>query len=240
MPGEYDWGVEIVRRHRYLEPVSYESARYHFEILSPPIVHSILPTCTVKETSVLVTVTGENFTHSSVLTIDVPLDVAFVDSSALKAIVPKTLELGEYPVIVKNSFGQGDSFAFFTVLTPTPTPRPVTPQPVYPKPVLGGLEIHGHDVTFHWSLAGTLGANDYFALRVGIGFPGESKLWTKETKAGWRFTEQGEYVWEVAVCRGDPAEADCSGDKQLAVSEQSTFWFTPPDNGNNGDDPPPP
>jgi hypothetical protein len=229
-PGEYNWAVAMVRATEQGEYalLNEESGWRSFEIVPPPVVHRISPTCTIKGASVPVTVTGEHFARSLALTINVPLHAAFVNSSTVTTTIPMTLEVGEYLVIVKDSLGQGDSHASFTVSEPPPTPVPVTPRPVYPKPVLGGLDIYGHDVTFHWSWSGILTANDYFALRVGIGTPGESKLWTKETQASWSFTEQGDYVWEVAICRGDPAEADCSGNKQLVVSEWGTFSFAPP------------
>jgi hypothetical protein len=229
-PGEYDWGIDIVRsRRREYEPASYESARYHFEIVPPPVVRSISPTSTVRGTGVTVTISGENFTHPLILTIGVPLQATFVNTSTITVTIPITLEVGEYSVIVRDSLGQGKSYASFAVSKPpTPTPIPVPTRPVYPPPVLGAVDIFGSDVTFHWSWTGNLADNDYFALRVGIGTPGESKTWTKETQASWRLTEQGDHVWEVAICRGDPAEADCSGNKQLVVSERATFWFTPP------------
>jgi hypothetical protein len=231
-PGEYRWAVAIVRStgSDEYEPVSEESDWYRFEIAHPaPIVHSISPTTTVKGTSASVIVSGHNLTRAVAITIGVPLEASIVNSSTITATVPTTLEVDEYPVVVKDSLGQGESYASFTVSEPPPTPVPVTPRPVYPQPVLGGLDINGHDVTFHWSLTRSLGDDDHFALRVGIGTPGHSLLWTEDYQASWRFYEQGDYVWEVAICRGDPAERDCSGNKQLAVSERRTFWFKPPD-----------
>jgi len=229
-PGHYEWAVTVVSSTNASEymPVSEESAWYSFDIITPPVVHNISPTNTVQGTSVPVTITGKNFISPITLTIDESLQATVVDSATITAAIPSTLSADAYPVIVKDSLGQGESHVFFAVQELPPTPVPATPRPVYSEPVLGGLDIHGHDVTFHWSWTGTLGVNDYFALRVGIGYPGESKLWTKDLQAQWRFTEQGDYVWEVAICRGDPAEGDCSGDKQIVVSDRCTFWFTPP------------
>jgi hypothetical protein len=228
-PGKYNWSVAIVRStaQNDYELVSEESEWYNFEIAPPgPVVRGISPMSTIRGTSVAVVVSGENFTHSLALTIGVPLQAAFSNPSTITATIPITLEVGEYPVIVKDSTGQGDSYVSFTVSEP---PTPVsTARPRHAPPMLTGVDIFGSDVTFHWSWTGELADSDYFALRVGIGIPGESKTWTKETQASWRFTGQGEYVWEVAICRGDPAAVDCSGDKQLVVSERGTFWFAPP------------
>jgi len=228
LPGEYNWSVAIVRstaQDEY-ELVSEESEWYSFEIVPPPVVRGISPMSTMQGTSVAVVVSGENFTRSLALAIGVPLQASFVNSSTITATIPTTLEVGKYSVIVKDSLGQGDSYASFTV-SERPTLVP-TVQPRYAQPVLGGVDIFGSDVTFHWSWTGNLAAHEYFALRVGIGTPRESKLWTKETQASWRLTEQGDHVWEVAICRGDPAKADCSGNKQLVVSERGTLGFTPP------------
>jgi hypothetical protein len=223
--GEYDWTVAVVRSSSG-RAVSKEADWYSFRILPSPVVHSISPTCTVQGTGVTVTVSGENFTRPLTLTIGVPLQAAFVNTSTITATIPTTLEVGEPPVIVRDSLGQGRSYASFTVSKPLPPPpTPVPPRPTYPPPVLTGVDIFGCDITFHWSLDAELARNDFFALRVGIGHPGESKTWTKDTQQSWGFTGQGEYVWEVAICRGDPAEADCSGDKQLVVSERGIFWF---------------
>jgi hypothetical protein len=228
-PGEYDWAVAIVRstgQDRY-ELVGKESDWYSFAIAPPgPVVNVISPTSTFQGASVPVVISGENFTRSLALTIGVPLQATFVNSSTIIATVPTTLGVGEYPVIVRDSNSRGISFASF-IVSRSPTPAP-TARPRYARPELTGVDIYGSDVTFRWSWTGKLADNDYFALRVGTGTPEKSRLWTKETQASWRLTEQGDYVWEVAICRGDPAEADCSGNKQLVVSEQATFWFAPP------------
>lgn len=228
-PGKYNWAVTVVRStdpDEYVE-VSKESEWRSFEILPPTsVVYSISPTMTVQGTGVPVVISGENFTHSLALTIGVPLKASFVNSSMITATIPVTLEVGKYSVLVEGSTCDGVSF---TVSEPSaPTPIPVLTRPVYPPPVLGGVDIFGSDVTFHWSWDGKLADNDYFDLRVGIGTPGEGKTWTKETQQSWTFTGQGEYVWEIAICRGIPGAADCSGNKQLAVSERGTFWFAPP------------
>ena len=70
-----------------------------------------------------------------------------------------------------------------------------------------------------------LAPDEYFSIRVGIGGPGESITWVKESPVSWRFPQPGEYVWHVAICRGDPGSVDCSGDTQLAVSAQSDSFL---------------
>jgi hypothetical protein len=100
--------------------------------------------------------------------------------------------------------------------------RPPTPLPSYPKPVLTGLDIFGCSVTFHWIWSGWLAEDTYFAVRAGIGAPGYAKSWTKDTQLSWEFTEPGNYVWEVAICRGTPGGGIC---EQLAVSEQDSYYF---------------
>jgi hypothetical protein len=109
--------------------------------------------------------------------------------------------------------------------TPTPSPSAVPATPVRracPPPELAGLDIFGCDVTFHWTWDGELAENEYFAVRVGIGAPGESRTWVKGTQYTLVLTEPGEYVWEIAICRGDPATHVCD---QLAVSEREGFSF---------------
>jgi hypothetical protein len=237
-PGEYNWAVAIVRStdpDKY-ELVSEESEWRSFEIAPPcPVVHAIWPTSMVQATGGPVLVSGENFTHSLTLTIGVPLQMTSVNSTTITATIPMTLEIGEYPVIVKDSSGAGVSSVSFIVSelplppptsTPSATPMPMpsitrTPiPPAYPPPILGGIDIFGCSLTFHWSWAGQLAEDEYFAPGVGIGAPGESRTWTKETQYGWILTEPGEYVWEVAICRGDPETHICN---QLAVSERGSF-----------------
>jgi tetratricopeptide (TPR) repeat protein len=114
--------------------------------------------------------------------------------------------------------------------TPTPTVAPAwvptvvpTPMPpVYPSPELMGLDIIRCSLTLHWSWARQLAEDEYFSLRVGIGAPGESRTWTKETQYALMIMEPGEYVWEVAICRGDPETHVCN---QLAVSQRGSFSF---------------
>jgi hypothetical protein len=128
LPGEYDWAVAVVRSTASDEyvPVSEESAWYSFEIVPPPVVHSISPTSTVRGNGVTVTISGENFTRSLALTIGVPLKATFVNSSTITATIPITLEAGEYPVVVKDPFGQGDSYASYVVMRES---APFPPQP---------------------------------------------------------------------------------------------------------------
>jgi hypothetical protein len=145
-PGEYDWGVDIVRssRRKY-EQVSGESARYHFEIVPPPVVHNISPTCTVQGTGVTVVVSGENFTHSVALTIGVPVEVAFGDSSTITATIPITLEIGEYPVIVEGSTDGDVSSVFFAVNERPKDGGPVKCAPWNPATPIPSAAPPGYD-----------------------------------------------------------------------------------------------
>jgi hypothetical protein len=56
--------------------------------------------------------------------------------------------------------------------------------------------------------------------------------WTKDRTFILRLDEGGDYNWEIAICRGDPAQAVC---EQMAVSEQEVFSF-----GGCSSSPPPP
>jgi len=153
-PGKYDWAVAVVRsigKDMYVL-VSEESNWLSFTAAPPtPMVHSISPTSTFKGTSVPVVISGENFTYSLALTISVPLQATFVNSSTITATVPTTLEVGEYPVIVTDWNGKGVSDVVFIVkprptpvitrtpipsptATPTPTPPPPPPPPPSPNP----------------------------------------------------------------------------------------------------------
>ena len=68
------------------------------------------------------------------------------------------------------------------------------------------------------------GGHNTYAIRVGVDSPGESKEWIKEAWYEYPLTDAGgRYVWEVAICRGDPSTHIC---EQLAVSEQQSFSFT--------------
>jgi len=130
--GEYNWAVAIVRRMGpdTYEQVSEESERHHFHVVPPfPVANSISPTSTLQGTAVPVLVSGENFTTSTALTIGVPLQVTFVDSSTITATVPGTLGAGVYTVTVRDSMGRGvTSTVFFTVTEPpTPTATPTRP-----------------------------------------------------------------------------------------------------------------
>ena len=80
----------------------------------------------------------------------------------------------------------------------------------------------GCNVTFKWDWSGTLAEDEWFAVRVGVGAP-HSVVWVKERRYTYVFNDSGEYTWEIAICRGDPADEDCSGDAELAVSEQGVF-----------------
>jgi hypothetical protein len=237
-PGKYDWSVAIVRstaQDNY-ELVSEESDSYSFEIALPtPIVHSVSPTNTVQGTSVAVVVGGENFARSHALTIGIPLQATFVNSSTITATIPITLEAGEYPVVVNGSAGVGASSVSFTVKEPSPTPTPTPVSTTYPPPKLIGMSILGKNVTFKWTWSRELAEDEYFAVRVGIGAPGDSRCWTKETQFTCPLKQSGEYIWEVAICRGDPAEHIC---EELAVTRGDSFCYG--GCGKNGKKPPPP
>jgi hypothetical protein len=228
--GVYNWAVAIVRSiapDKY-EPVSTESDWYSFEIAPPtPFVHSISPTSTVQGAGVPVVVSGENLTRSLAIVIgDVTLQTTFVDSSTIAATIPVTLEVGRYPVGIEDLIGEVVWSGFFTVLRPpAPTPGVMhTPiPPAYPPPELGGIDIFGCSLTFYWTWTGELAEDEYFAPRVGLGSPGESRTWTKEIEYSCTLEEAGGYVWEVAICRGDPETHICN---LLAVSERGGFWFS--------------
>jgi hypothetical protein len=97
-----------------------------------------------------------------------------------------------------------------------------TPTPAYPPPELTGLDIIGCSIAFKWTWPNTLAHDEYFAVRAGIGTPGESRTWTKSPEYTLITEDAGEYVWEVAICRGDPDTHIC---EQLAVSTQGVFEF---------------
>lgn len=147
-PGKYNWTVAVVRSTASDEyvAVSEQSDSYDFEILPPaPVVKVISPTSTFQGTSVPVVVSGENLTHSLALTIGVPLQATFVDTSTITATIPITLEVGEYPVIVRDSLGQGDSYAFFIVSEPIPPPLPSKPSPWNPATPIPSVAPPGYD-----------------------------------------------------------------------------------------------
>jgi len=119
-PGVYDWDAAIVRsveKDTY-EQVSKKSNCSSFTVLSFPIVDSVSPTSTVRGVSVPVTITGENFLPSVVVTIGMPLEVILVNSTTLTATVPETLMAGEYPVVVSGVISTEVPSVFFTVNEP--------------------------------------------------------------------------------------------------------------------------
>jgi len=231
--GKYEWAVAIVRstgEDRY-ELVSQESDWYGFEIAPPkPVVHSISPENTVRGRGAQVVVSGENFTRSLTIVIGVPLPTTFMDPGTMTATIPMTLAAAKYPVLVQDATGASISSApstvFFTVETPPPVPR-ATPKPTprsYPPIELLGIDVIASNVTLKWTWSQTLAADEWFAVRVGIGEP-HSKTWTKEQRYTFSLTEAGEYTWEIAVCRGDPAAVHCSSldGTELVVSRREVF-----------------
>jgi tetratricopeptide (TPR) repeat protein/tRNA A-37 threonylcarbamoyl transferase component Bud32 len=123
--------------------------------------------------------------------------------------------------------------------TYTPTPArvvPATPIPrTYPSPELQGLDIMGCNVTFKWDWPGTLAEDEWFAVRAwreGID-PHDSVAWVKERRYTHVLSNEGEYSWEIAICRGDPGTHIC---EKLAVSGRESFVFL----GCGGGPPPPP
>jgi hypothetical protein len=204
-PGEYNWAVAMVRATAQDEYVllNEESAWRSFEIVSPPVVHSISPTCTAQGTSVTVVVSGENFTRSLALAIGIPFPATFVNSSTITTTIPTTLEAGKYPVIVKDSLGQGDSFASFTVsestpvlsepalppwspATPVPTAPPgynpieecvvpvCAPAPMLIEPLGGTQFAYGGGPELKWSWTYCLPDGWKFAVRVSLVVPPSS------------------------------------------------------------------
>lgn len=103
------------------------------------------------------------------------------------------------------------------VYRPTPTPLPS-----YPSPKLVEASILQCNVTFRWAWPGELAEDEYFAVRVGVGMP-HSVAWVKEHEYTHTFTEPGEYVWDIAIYRGDPAAGFVN--EQLTVSERQVFEF---------------
>jgi len=112
--------------------------------------------------------------------------------------------------------------------------QPPPPTPSYPPPELMGLDVMGCNVTFKWDWPRSLAENDWFAVRAGRAGSGppHSVAWTKDRTFILRLDEGGDYNWEIAICRGDPAQAVC---EQMAVSEQEVFSF-----GGCSTRPPPP
>jgi hypothetical protein len=225
LPGEYNWTVAVMHSSSH-QAVSEEADWNSFKILPIPIVHSISPTGTVEGTAgVTVAVSGEHFTYPFTLTIGASLQAALVNSSTITATIPITLRVGEYPVIVENSAGEGESFASFFVQMPTPTVFPTSTPPTYPPPELVGVDIVGCNVTFHWSWTRELGKNEWFAVRVGKGdeIP-RSKVWVREREFTYFIGDKaGKYSCQIAICPGDPGDQSCP--KPLAISERKFFSF---------------
>jgi len=231
LPGEYRWAVSIVRSiiTDTYEPVSMESGWRHFHVLPPaPVVHSISPPSTFQGTEKQVVVKGENFTSPVTLTIGVPLQIIGRDFNAITATVPTTLGVGTYPVVVQDSNGRGVSSVSFMV---EELPTAIPTRPVYSPPVLTENSIIGCNVTLRWQCL-ALGKDDWFAVRVGkVPDVPHSQAWVEVCEYTYTLSDAGDYVWEVAICRGDPADEYCGNggngkeDNELAVSKQSPFSF---------------
>jgi hypothetical protein len=99
--------------------------------------------------------------------------------------------------------------------------EPPPPPPSYPPPELVEASILQCNVTFRWTWPKELAEDEWFALRVGVGEP-HSVVWLKEHQFTYTIPREGEYVWEVDICRGDPDTHVC---EQLAVSERNSFEF---------------
>jgi tetratricopeptide (TPR) repeat protein len=131
--------------------------------------------------------------------------------------------------------------------TPThPTITLPTPPTTYEPPELIGVWIIGDNATLKWSWSGTLAENEWFAVRVGKREEGNyddpiSRVWVKDYEhesAVCALTTricqypypvcEGEYSWEIAICRGDPNNRHCDRDDgtELAVSERRDFQIT--------------
>jgi len=230
-PGAYNWAVAVVNSITH-ELVSKESRSFHFHIAPPPpVAYSISPMSTLLGTSVPVVISGENFVESVALTIGVSLQATFVNSSTIIATVPMTLEVGEYPVIVADPRGRGASTAFLTVEEPSKsTPTPATRW--YAPPKITGISIIERSVTFRWDWSGELAEDEWFAVRVGkLPDIPYSQYWGKEREYVYSLCtlggDPGDYVWEVAICRGSPEAHHCSSrdGSELAVSERGVFSF---------------
>ena len=110
--------------------------------------------------------------------------------------------------------------------TPGPTPQSTptaTPTPsAYPAPVLTGVEVARCKATLTWDWPGTLLEDEYFAVRVGTRAHLYSIAWGKEQTFTFAPDAVGEYIWEVAICRGNLSTGVC---EPLAISEQDRFIF---------------
>ena len=174
-----------------------------------------------------VVISGENFTPPITLTIYVTLQIIDVDSSVITATVPTTLAAGVYTVTVCDSMGRGiSSTVLFTVTEPPPPPPTRTP---YPAPKLNFGGVICCSVTLRWQWDRDLREDEWFAVRIGkLPDIPHSRTWTKERQYIYTLlSESGDYVWEVAICRGDPSKEHCSkiDGTELTVSDRQTFSF---------------
>ena len=113
----------------------------------------------------------------------------------------------------------GETFSV-SVRVVAPTPVPI-PTPFYLQPSGLAAAPIGCSVTFRWSWTGDLDEDMWFAVRLGRDQT-RSVGWTKETEYEYSFQEgdEGNYNWEIAICRGVPQTGLCV---QLIVSEQQIF-----------------
>ena len=246
-PGEYKWAVAIVRSATpdIYEQVSTESKWRHFHILPPPpVVHSISPTNTLRGRSVPVVISGENFTYSLALTIGIPVQATFVNSTTITATIPTTLAVGEYSVVVQGSNGGVvSSTVSFTVREPIVSPpatrlwNPQTPVPTAspgynpslacvvtpcaPAPQLDGpddgAELKADSkVEFRWTWAYCLPPGWKFAMRLSAEDPPHS----------WQYIDDPAYV----SCQGGmsivhyPIRLDPEGLDRLTTIPGTYYW----------------
>ena len=131
----------------------------------------------------------------------------------------KAVWMALFGVIVVALFVGGVVAVGNSPATPTPTRRPT-----YPPAVLSSVEVIGCNTILEWSWSGKLAEDEWFAVRVsraGIESP-HSVAWTKERAYIHTLSEPGEYSWEIAICRGDPAAHIC---EELIISERDVFLF---------------
>jgi len=114
--------------------------------------------------------------------------------------------------------------------TPTRPPKPPTPTTTprrYPPPVLTENSIIACNVTLRWQWSGTLAEDEWFEVGIGkLPDVPHGQYWGQELEYTYSLRDAGDYVWEIAICRGDPADQYCSmGFNRLTVSTPGFFSF---------------